>query len=323
LVRNHFLLHEPGAASRSRSFLETALFFLNLFPPYNVICWLWIKAHLRLFAGAAAATRFARWLIARGFLFGALRHLRPEDKNDFAASLQLRPRHGAAQPAPTPAGQAAAQVADAGYAALGRLVAAEEVPEAVRYFRNQAGYISQVPLQSDGVLRPFDVEALRRRSAARYFCFPPRTSLKCPQLAAVLRDPRLSAIACAYLGYVPRLYSVNTFATLEGDADHYVMRLHRDYDDFKSLAFFIYWTGTSADNGATVYVPGSHVSSKAPREKITHLVGEAGAGYAIDTFGLHSGNRSVESFRLVTWVRYGQSPNLATVQDGWLIPGQA
>ena len=39
------------------------------------------------------------------------------------------------------------------------------------------------------------------------------------------------------------------------------MRLHRDYDDFSFLTVFIAWTATSAEDGATLYVPRSHRSS--------------------------------------------------------------
>lgn len=321
LVRNHFVLREPGAPFQSRSFRESAIFFLNLFPPYNAICWLWVKTHLRFLAGRVVSARLARWLVERGFLFGALRHLRPEDKNSFALDLRsqsARPApHDAADPA---AREIAAQVSRIGYAALGPLLEADDVAEAVRYFTGQKGYVSQVPLQSDGLLRPFDIQALRNRWSARYFCFSPGTSLRCPQLSAVVRNPRLREVAAAYLGFEPRLYSVNTFASLEGDAYHYVMRMHRDYDDFMSLAFFINWTTTRPDNGATMYVPGSHVSSSPSGEPLAYLAGEEGTGYAIDTFGLHAGNRSIDNFRLVTWIRYGRIPNLATVQDKWLIP---
>jgi hypothetical protein len=98
------------------------------------------------------------------------------------------------------------------------------------------------------------------------------------------------------------------------------MRLHRDYDDFSALAFFVYWTDVREDDGATLYVPGSHLSSRADRGARDFLTGEAGSLFALDPFGLHAGNRSVESARLVTWIRFGTIPNLATVQDGGLLP---
>jgi hypothetical protein len=95
------------------------------------------------------------------------------------------------------------------------------------------------------------------------------------------------------------------------------MRWHRDADDFRALAFFVTWTPAKATDGATAYVRGSHVSSKVDRADAIHLEGEAGTVYAIDTFGLHAGNRRVDDMRLVTWFRYGRMPNTTVFQDGW------
>jgi hypothetical protein len=38
--------------------------------------------------------------------------------------------------------------------------------------------------------------------------------------------------------------------------------------------------------------------------------------FAADTFGLHAGNAAVVRPRLATWIRWGRTTNLATIQDG-------
>ena len=195
-----------------------------------------------------------------------------------------------------------------------------DVGAALSYFAGEKGYMAQTPLQSDGVLRRFDVNRLVAEKSSRYFCFAPSTSLACEQVMRIVENPLLSEIANGYLGFAPHLYSINTFATIAGESDHYVMRLHRDYDDFRALTFFVCWTSTRADDGATLFVPGSHLRSDVDLKRLVPLAGEAGAVFAVDTFGLHAGNRAVESFRIASWIRFGSIPNLATIQDGWLVP---
>jgi hypothetical protein len=286
IVRNHFRLQ--------RAPRRTLLFLLHLFPLYHLACWLWIKA-----GGGSEA------LVRRGWLFGALRLLTPEDKNAFAARVL------GARPSP----RALDALVRDGAARLDERIDASTVRAVLDYFRRQRGYRAQVPMQSDGVLRSFSDELARPQS--RYMSFTPAVSLACPPVASLVTDARFAAIAEEYLGFRSSLFSVNTYATLTGTADHYVMRWHRDPDDFRALAFFVTWTPATASDGATVYVPGSHVSATVGVEHATHLEGEAGTVYAIDTFGLHAGNRRVDDMRLVTWFRYGRIPNTTAFQDGW------
>lgn len=320
LMRNRFFLRDPLAPDTRTKTGETIIFFLNLFPPYNLLCWLWIKVYVGGLSGSRLATVCSRYLVRHGLLFGGLRHLTPEDKRAFALKAVL-PR------ATSPPSQVkpelkslVSELRRTGYADLGSLFSPEAADAVVRFFRSQKGYLAQNPMQSDGVLQQLDVEHLSSGANERYFCYPPSTSLRCPEVAAVVNNKRLSDLATAYLGFLPHLYSVNTFGTIKGSADHYVMRMHRDYDDFLSLTFFVYWTNVRGDNGATVYVPKSHLSSGEGNDAPVYLSGQAGSLFALDTFGLHAGNKSVDMLRLATWIRFGSIPNLATIQDGWLIP---
>jgi hypothetical protein len=101
------------------------------------------------------------------------------------------------------------------------------------------------------------------------------------------------------------------------------MRMHRDYDAFASVTFFIYWTDVAADNGATIYIPHSHRSSQVDPNRRAYLTGQAGQVFALDTFGLHAGNKSIVGYRFATWCRFGSAPNLATIQDPDLVPALA
>jgi hypothetical protein len=322
MLRNRYFSHDAFLTRRDTPLVEQAAFLLNFFPPYNMLCWLWTRLCGHAARRSAVAIGVSRFLLRRGFLYGALRHLSPEDRIAFS-EITLVPELKKTHPAPSVSAQARAtadEVVKAGYTSLGRLISREDASAAVHYFRNQAGYASQTPLQSDGVLRPFsDFVNQEQHTAERYFCYSAKTSLECPQVRTVVDNRLLREVAAAYLGFTPTLFSVNTIVTTKGTNHHYVMREHRDYDAFTSIAFFVYWTDVAKDNGATIYIPRSHLSSDAPAAR-EFLTGEAGEIFALDTFGLHAGNKNVADFRLATWCRFGSTPNLATVQDPDLVP---
>ncbi len=319
ILRNRLLSGDPALKA---SPLHRLIFILNFFPPYNLACWLWVKACARLWPGSALARSISWFLLQRGFLFGGLRHLGPEDRDIFVRMVELpelRTSRPTASAAPRISGLAS-ELAETGFVSLGSVISRDGAEAAVNFFRQQEGYASQTPLQSDGLLRPFDLGTSEAVPSERYFCFPSRTSLACPQVAEVVNNPILRDVAAAYLGFTPVLYSVNTIATSKGGSDHYVMRTHRDYDAFASVTFFVCWTAASADNGATMYIPRSHRSSDVSEADRRYLAGEAGQVFGLDAFGLHAGNRSVSGLRLATWIRFGSIPNLATIQDPNLVP---
>lgn len=320
LIRNRFGLASTLGNNQRPPTSDVIVFFLNLFPPYNFLCYLWVKACAAWRSDVTLCTRISRYLLRRGFLFGALRHLKPEDRSKFAEKVIVPPAVPRVGSLSSAAEAAVEELARVGFVNLGMLASSGDVEAALSYFADQSGYLAQTPLQSDGIVRQFDAKRFVAEKSSRYFCFTPSTSLACEQVVKIVKDPLLVEIARAYLNFSPYLYSVNTFATIAGDSDHYVMRLHRDYDDFRSLTFFVYWTTARADDGATLFVPRSHVSSAVDPQRAVQLAGEAGTVFALDTFGLHAGNRSVETFRVATWIRFGSIPNLATVQDGWLVP---
>lgn len=60
-------------------------------------------------------------------------------------------------------------------------------------------------------------------------------------------------------------------------------------------------------------MPGSHLNHVGTDG--IYLEGNAGSVFAVDTYGLHAGNKLIESNRLVTWIRYGRIPNVAYICD--------
>jgi hypothetical protein len=322
MLRNRLLSSNPMLRSSHTSVLERIVFVLNFFPPYNIACWLWIRMCTRMAPQVTFAGQASWWLMHRAFLFGGLRHLSPEDRTAFANAIVVPALAQASPPIESdPETRASvAQLMARGFVSLGPLVSSVDANAAVSYFCSEEGYASQTPLQSDGVARKCDPQKLLEDGQDRYFCFSSQTSLACPQVANLLSDGRLRKIAATYLGFTPVMYSVNTIVTNAGDDAHYVMRMHRDQDAFACVTFFVCWTAVAARNGATIYVPRSHVSSEVDVSKPTYLEGSAGEVFCVDTFGLHSGNREVTGPRFATWIRFGSAPNLGTVQDPDLVP---
>lgn len=152
---------------------------------------------------------------------------------------------------------------------------------------------------------------------------------KCPAAARVAHDPVLWEIARGYFGAEPCLIGVRmwwSFAT-DSDAQQQVQNgqsFHFDIDGYRSVSFFFYLTEVDRDNGAHIYVQGSHrqkrlahlmslhksrsddeIQSAYPPERIRIIRGKAGQGFAEDTFCFHRGLAPRSRDRLMFQVRFG------------------
>jgi|LNAP01.1.fsa_nt_gb hypothetical protein len=81
-----------------------------------------------------------------------------------------------------------------------------------------------------------------------------------PGLMDQLNDPRLIDLIEAYLGCVPTLYGVNAYWSFPADEPqlYYQQHFHRDTDDWRFVALFIYLTDVDHGAGPHQLVPGSH-----------------------------------------------------------------
>lgn len=311
LLKNYFFWKHSDKGKKSRK-IHQLLFLLNLFPPYSIICWGWIMA-CNLFPCELLISA-SRKLTRIGFLHGALRYIRPEDRSRFADRI-FADRAAPLASHDRKVGSVVNTLRERGYQGLGQLLPKEDVESVVTFFDGELGFENQSPMQSDGILKRFDMSRTDVSRRERYFSFDHQTSLRCPQIRNLISSKFMRDIADSYLGFDSQLYNLTTFATRPGEGDHYVMRVHRDYDDFRFLTFFVCWTDVDERNGATRYCPRSHISSKAEISQMITLDGRAGSVYAVDTFGLHAGNAELETPRLATWFRFGTIPNLASIQD--------
>ncbi len=145
----------------------------------------------------------------------------------------------------------------------------EEVEEIRTFFSTVDGYSAHVCARSDGIARNLSNGAMDYQ----YLSFPLATIRQCPHISKILSNKTMHAVAKSYLGQNPILYSINTFwnfpnprvarkggAIMQKEYDG-VQTWHRDKDDFKFLAFFIFLTDTSESDGSHLFVESSHRSN--------------------------------------------------------------
>jgi hypothetical protein len=203
------------------------------------------------------------------------------------------------------------------YCFLGK-VNLDIINEGKEFFLNQNYiYNSHVPLDKNQSRPKVKLEDFYSKEESSYGSFDIKTSVNCYALLNISKTFNFKNIADNYLmsnkSYV---YSINTMITKNSKFYDGVCNLHRDSDSMSSLTFFIYWTKTEKDNGATIIYPGSHCfdpdknfkkySNKSSNLK--YLFGESGSIFAVDTWAWHSGNKNIKTNRLVTWVRFTACP---------------
>lgn len=136
---------------------------------------------------------------------------------------------------------------------------------------------------------------------------------QCDAMRALCDSPVVHAIARAYLGHHAKLVSRQLWWTFPTQADEKTRRkvahyYHRDIDDWAFLKFFFYVTPVQLGDGSHHFVRGSHrpgwkqLSVEALQktrwtderirrgygaERMIEFHGDAGMGFAEDTFGVH------------------------------------
>ncbi len=137
-------------------------------------------------------------------------------------------------------------------------------------------------------------------------CWAPEDVLRAPHFAEFALS--LTDQARAYLGLAPLLYSVNAFTTypIAGPMNPDIQAWHRDKDDVRFLALFVYLTDVlKPEDGAHLFKRGTHRGlSDGPSQTV---LGPAGTAFFADTRGFHMGIRPSAKPRTIAWARWGVS----------------
>jgi len=144
-------------------------------------------------------------------------------------------------------------------------------------------------------------------------CWAPEDVLRAPHFFEFAAG--LTPVAAEYLESRPLLYSVNAFTTypLNGPPNPDIQDWHRDRDDVRFLALFVYLTDVLHPlAGAHLFQQGTHQG--AAEGPVRTVLGPAGTAFLADTRGIHMGIRPVAQPRTMAWARWGVSDPPASYQ---------
>jgi len=125
----------------------------------------------------------------------------------------------------------------------------------LQYFSDTDCFSSHVAAHSDGVLRSVKQQVAK---GSHYGSYSLEQSLLAPYVTELAVHPELVGLAEEYLRCVPTLYSVNTFWTFPMARPGLTHDFHRDLDDFRFVAVFVYWTPVTVGEGEFHFYPGTH-----------------------------------------------------------------
>lgn len=197
----------------------------------------------------------------------------------------------------------------------------QQIVDIVNHLQTRSVYNAHVPY-GDGVKR--HLSDARNHAFGCYELFDLVT---CPHLMKVALNEDLLNLAANYLGCLPTLYSINSWWSFPGRGVAGTQKYHRDYDDYKFLAVFVYLTDVTMTNGVHCYINHTHDTdvltsvagirfedplsvcdtSLKPYEQV--LLGKAGTSFMSDTYGIHKSMPLTAGDRLVMWIRYGLANN--------------
>lgn len=184
-----------------------------------------------------------------------------------------------------------------------------EIDNILFYLKDKQGYNAHVNKYSDKKLRNWN-------DSYEYstFSYEPNILLQNNTILDKLIDSHIVSLAQSYLGSFPTMYSVNCWWHKNKDGIYSTQNNHRDHDDFKFLAFFIYLTDIDESNGPHVYYSGTKDGEENGKENI--ITGKAGTAILADTFAIHRGQPLQQGSRLLIWWRYGLYLNNMHFFDG-------
>jgi len=179
------------------------------------------------------------------------------------------------------------------------------VGEYRKYLSAKPVYRAHTKAYSDGVGTTVD-DALEKSEVA------------CYDMASVITAPHVWEMgvlylraAEAYFNEPAKIYSLNAFWVGPGKADiQGIQNWHRDQDDRKFLALFIYGSDVLEEaDGPHLFKKGTHVrngngDSAVEDGEVETIYGPAGTMFLADTFGFHRGIKPARGKRLLSWVRY-------------------
>jgi hypothetical protein len=229
-----------------------------------------------------------------------------------------------------------------GLARLGQVLTLAECAAVIRYFEARPCFNGHTSGHSDRVRRPLGGAA----EAFHYGSYDADDVVGAPHLLELANRPDILSLVERHLGCPPTLYSLHAWWSFSGHGKaEFSQAFHRDLDDYRFCALFVFLTDVAPKSGAHVYIRRSHradFTERAFRENAGRaaaelrrdlaladmytpptgygkddlyamifpglaetITGPAGTAFLADTLGLHKGEPLTEGRRLMFWARYG------------------
>lgn len=192
----------------------------------------------------------------------------------------------------------------------------EQAADIADHLRCAPCYPAHVKVHGDGTPRSFD----EIRQTHDLWCHDMHDVVLAPHLWELIVS--LIPTAEAYLEARPNLYSVNAFWSRPSNdvAWKDLQTYHRDKDDDRFLALFVYGTDVlDINDGPHLFRVGTHLRLDLEAEQCFEqefqpisIYGPAGTAFLADTRGLHMGCKPRRGERLLLWARWGVSARPAS-----------
>lgn len=191
-----------------------------------------------------------------------------------------------------------------GYVVIEDFFNKEQVDEIVKLTDNLPGYNFHIPNRAFNQ----ETKVFSDDTDWNITAYKMDVMLQNELILKTITRPDLISLAQSYLGCLPTIHSVNLWwSKFTGEIFH-TQKIHRDIDDYKFLAFFIYLSDVDENNGPHVFYPKTHNGSDDLNEKVV-ITGKAGTAIIADTYAWHHGSPLYEGKRLMLWTRYGLFKN--------------
>lgn len=196
------------------------------------------------------------------------------------------------------------ELKEKGYTVIDDFFTTEEVDKILEIIKVSDGYNYHIAINAFNQ----EVRNIANMGDWNIMSFMPDVFIKSPLLLNKFIDKRCVSLAQSYFGCFPTLYSVNCTVSKFVGKEFKTQTVHRDFDDFKFLSFFVYLSDIDTNNGPHMYFPGTQNGNSQSGEPV-EICGKKGTVVVADVYGLHYGKPLVEKDRIILWFRFGLSLN--------------
>ena len=186
-----------------------------------------------------------------------------------------------------------------GYVVVENFVSQEEVDKIINFTKEIKGYQFHIPNRAFNTTPEFYNENLNWNVCS----YKMNHVLTNPTILKLLTRRDIVSLAQDYIGCLPVIGSTGLWWSKYTGEEFHTQKIHRDLDDFKFLAFFIYLSDVDDENGPHVYYKNTHKGSHKMDEKVV-VKGKAGTAIFGDTYALHKGQPLNSGDRLLFMTRY-------------------